>query len=199
MAQPPQQRTTTAPKPGKKTLAGVVGVFVAGLLFTAIPREESGRTVKADVQPSGQVTLTHVSGPQYLKAYLDIVGVATACDGLTGPEIDAARRSGKKFTEQQCTDMLEQALIVHAEGVKKCAPQLWDKGRDYPMFASISLAYNIGVKGFCGSTAAKRFVARQWVAGCNAIPMWNKAGGRVVKGLVDRRRREQLACLKGAN
>lgn len=199
MAKAPAPMTYPSSKPGKKTLVGIVGVTVAGLLFTAIPKEESGRTVTAKVQPTGQVTLTHVSGPQYLKAYLDIVGVATACDGLTGPEIDAARRKGTKFTEQQCTDMLEQALISKAEDVKACTPQLWDKGRDYPMFAAISLAYNVGSRNYCGSTVAKYNRVRQFVKACQSFYLWNKAGGRVVKGLVDRRSRETAACLKGAS
>lgn len=193
-------RGTAAPQgPRKKTLAGIVGVFVAGLLLTAIPREESGRTVKVDINPTtGAATITHVSGPQYLKAYLDIVGVATACDGLTGPEIRDARRKGTKFTEQQCTDMLEVALIKTAEDEKACAPQLWTPGREYPLFASISLGYNIGTRRFCTSTAAREFRAAHWRAGCEAILMWNRAGGRVVKGLADRRRRERDACIQGA-
>lgn len=187
-------------RPGRKTLAGVVGLITAGLLFNSIPREESGRKVEANVEATtGKVTITHISGPQYLRAYLDIVRVATACDGLTGPEIDAARRSGKVFTEQQCTVMLEDALVVHAEAVLACTPSLrLDRpGRDFQRFAAVSLAYNVGagIKGWCGSTARRLFEAGQWAAGCDAFKSWRKAGGEVVRGLVLRRAREWEGCV----
>lgn len=184
--------------PVKRTLASVVGLITAALLFNSTPREESGRKVEAKVEATtGQVTIQHISGPQYLRAYLDIVGVATACDGLTGPEIDAARRKGTVFTPQQCTTMLEDALVVHADAVLACTPSLrLDRpGRDYQRFAAVSLAYNIGGKGWCGSTARRRFDAGQWAQGCDAFKLWNKAGGRVVRGLALRRAREWEGCV----
>jgi len=182
------------------TLVGVVGAIAATLLFTSTPHEESGRKVDVKVdEATGQATITHISGPQYLRTYLDIVGVATACDGLTGAEINAARRTGKVFTEQQCTVMLEDALVVHAQAVLACTPSLrLDRpGRDFQRFAAVSLAYNIGAgaKGWCGSTARRRFEAGQWVAGCDAFKLWNKAGGRVIGGLVRRRAREWEGCV----
>lgn len=178
--------------PGRRTLASVVGALCATLLLVAIPREESGREVAVAIAPSGDATVTHVRGVQYLKAYLDIVGVATACDGIT-----RGVKLGQRYTEVQCAEMLEDALVQHALEVQICTPQLWAAGRDYQRFAAVSLAYNIGTPRFCGSTVAKRFRAGGWIDGCNAIPMWNKAGGRVIGGLVRRRGRERQACLTG--
>lgn len=175
----------------RKTLAGIIGSIVgAALLFVAIPAEESGRTVDAKVATDGAVTLRHIAGPQYLKAYLDIVQVPTACDGIT-----KGVRIGMRFTEAQCAAKLEDALIVHAEGVIACVPGLY--GRPNQAAAAVSLAYNIGVAGFCRSTAARRFKAGQWRAGCDAFAMWNRAGGRVVPGLVNRRKRERAMCITG--
>lgn len=184
---------------GGKTLVGVVGLITAGLLFTSIPMEESGRKVDVAIAADGQATVRHVSGRQYLRAYLDIVGVATACDGLTGPDIDRARREGRGFTEAQCTRMLEEALIVHAEGVMACSPglALTIKGVDYVRFAAVSLAYNIGVRRYCGSTARRLFNLGRYRAGCDAILPWNRAGGRIVQGLKNRRQREHLFCVRG--
>jgi lysozyme len=181
----------------KKTLAGVVGAAVAAMLFTSIPAEESGRVVDAKIDQTGAAQIRHVSGPQYLRAYLDVVGVPTACDGITkGVTI------GQRYSEAECTALLEDELVSHAEGVKVCAPQLWDQGREHPRFAAVSLAYNIGVSAFCSSTAAARFRARRWRPGCDAIVMWNKGtkNGRkvVLPGLINRRARERAACLKGA-
>lgn len=183
-----------SPQPGKKTLAGVVGVLAATLILTFIPHEESGRTVNVSIdKTTGAATVTHISGPQYLKVYLDLVGVATACDGLT-----KGMKLGQKYTDQQCTEMLEAELIDTSEHIRACAPQLFVVGREYPLAASVSLAHNIGWPRFCSSTAARLFRAKSWRAGCNSFWMWRKAGGRIVKGLVDRRARETTLCLKGA-
>ena len=49
----------------------------------------------------------------------------------------------------------------------------------------------------CRSTAARRFNAGDWRGGCEAFLMWNKAGGRPVRGLTLRRQRERALCMKG--
>ena len=103
-----------------KTLAGILGsATAAAMLLTSIPAEESGRKVAVTIAPSGAATVRHIAGRQYLNAYLDVVGVATACDGIT-KNIKIRMR----FTEAQCTVMLENALIEHAEGVIACVPGL---------------------------------------------------------------------------
>lgn len=53
--------------------------------------------------------------------------------------------------------------------------------------AQISGAYNFGVSGMVNSTAAKLAVQGKYRAACEAQTAWNKAGGRVVNGLVERR------------
>lgn len=187
MAAKPGYRAPT----GRKTLFGIVGAAAAALLLTSVPMEESGRRVEATVSTTtGAATVRHVSGPQYLRAYLDAVRVPTACDGIT-----KGVRMGQTYTEAQCGQLLEQELIVHAEGVIACVPAL--VGRGQQIAAAVSLAYNVGVRAFCGSTAARMFRAGRWADGCRAFAMWNKAGGKVLAGLVARRRREQAMCLTG--
>lgn len=53
--------------------------------------------------------------------------------------------------------------------------------------AQISGAYNFGVSGMVNSTAAKLAIQGKFRAACEAQTAWNKAGGRVVNGLVKRR------------
>lgn len=187
----PQSPKTTIPRKG--TLAAVVGVAAASLLLKVIPEDESGRKVDVHVAQDGTATVTHISGRQYLTAYLDIVGVATACDGLTrygGKRIV----KGQKFTEAQCASALEQELVQHAEIVMACSS--FDKDRQpYQIFAAVSMQYNTG--GWCGSTANKRMKAGNIAGGCDALLMWNKAGGRIVTGLVNRRNREREYCITG--
>ena len=102
---------------------------------------------------------------------------------------------GKRQTEAQCTDRLYEQIADHAKPVIACVPQL--RGRDAQLAASVSLAYNIGTAGFCRSTAAKRFRAGNWRGGCDAFLMWNRAGGKVVKGLTNRRIKEREMCVRG--
>lgn len=191
--------------PGKKTLAAVVGVSVAVALGIAIPEDESGRHVTASIDPvSQELRVRHIGGRQYLSVYLDIVGVPTACDGLTRDANGNRLRPGQRFTEVQCADMLERALVQHAEGVMRCSPGLAlstfpmvERQRQGPRFAAVSLAYNVGIAGYCGSTVARRFNEQRYAAGCDALLRWNKAGGREVRGLTLRRERERAICLKG--
>lgn len=178
------------------TLAAVVGLLSASMLLVETPKEESGRTVQVEVAEDGAATVKHVTGPQYLKPYLDIAGIPTACDGIT-----AGVKMGQRYTEAQCATMLERELVVHAQGVMRCTPRLAEPGRDYQRVAAVLLAYNIGVGGYCGSTVAKRFNAGAWTSACDAFAMWNKArvSGvlRPVAGLTARRGRERAICRKG--
>lgn len=124
-------------------------------------------------------------------AYRDIVGVPTVCFGET-----RGVKMGDRYTVEECQVMLGQGLAEFETGVRRCltAP---DAIPDKPYVAFLSLSYNIGTGAFCGSTVARRANAGDIVGACNAIPMWNKAGGRVVQGLVNRRAEEQRICLEG--
>lgn len=183
-----------SPKPPGtgKALAVLLGIPIAAVasLFVIVPAEESGRKVEATAQPDGSIATRHVAGKQYLRAYLDIVRVPTACDGIT-----TGIRMGMTFTPAQCDAMLERELIAHAAPIVQCVPGLY--GRAHQIIPAVSLTYNIGTAGFCKSSIAKLWNAGQWRAGCERFALFNKAGGRVVRGLVLRRARERAECLKG--
>ena len=183
-----------APKitPRQGTLAAIVGIGAATALLTLTPEEESGRRVKVEVAQDGSATVQHVSGKQYLRAYRDIAGVATACDGIT-----RGVRMGQTYTEAQCTALLEKELVIHAQGVMKCTPRI----QGNQAVAAVLFAYNVGVGAYCGSTVAKRFNAGNMRGGCDALLAWDKArvSGvlRPVLGLTKRRQRERALCLSG--
>jgi lysozyme len=87
--------------------------------------------------------------------------------------------------------LLDEVDSVYAQGVRRCisAPMY-----QYEFSASVSLAYNIGVQAFCGSTVAKRFNAEDYAGACAAFDMWNKQGGKILPGLVKRRAEERAIC-----
>lgn len=61
-----------------------------------------------------------------------------------------------------------------------------------PMFdALISLAYNIGLKGLSNSSVIRLLKSGNITAAADAFLRWNKSNGRVLTGLVNRRKQER--------
>jgi lysozyme len=58
----------------------------------------------------------------------------------------------------------------------------------------LSLAYNIGPTAFCNSTLVKKLNNQDYEGACKEILRWNRASGRVVQGLVNRREAEYKQC-----
>lgn len=125
-------------------------------------------------------------------AYRDIVGVPTVCFGET-----RGVQMGDRYTVEECQVMLGNGLVQFETGMRRCLTKP-DAIPAKPYVAFLSLSYNIGTGAFCGSTVARKANAGDIKGACNAIPAWNRAGGRVVQGLVNRRAEEQRICLEGA-
>lgn len=141
----------------------------------------------------GMLTMAVTGGWEGLRlvAYKDIVGVWTACHGET-----KGIKPGMKFTKAQCDVMFIASLTEHEAGMRRClkAP---DAIPDKSYVAFVSVTYNIGVGGFCGSSMARRVNAGDLRGACEALMMWNKAGGKTVRGLTNRRAAERELCLAG--
>ena len=122
-------------------------------------------------------------------AYPDIIGVPTICYGET-----KGVHLGDKATRAQCDEKLSSRLVEFNEGVSSCINvDLPDSRR----VAFVSLAYNIGTAAFCKSTVVRKINAGDVAGSCDAILMWNKAGGSVRNGLTQRRKKERELCLQG--
>lgn len=119
--------------------------------------------------------------------YKDIVGVWTVCYGETQAPM-------RKYTKAECDAMLTKAVERYAKPVRACVPA------ETPLevqAAFVSLAYNIGAPAFCNSTAAKRARAGNYAGACEALTWFNRAGGKYVQGLANRRAEERKLCLSG--
>jgi lysozyme len=126
----------------------------------------------------------------YSRTYLDIVKVATVCYGETDKTAVAEGRR-RAFGKDECLAMLEKSLVKYDDGMMTCLH------RPVPVEVRavfLSTAYNIGIAGFCGSSMARRWNAGDAYGACDALLMWNRAGGRVVKGLDNRRKDERRLC-----
>lgn len=110
--------------------------------------------------------------------------------GSTGPDI----RRGTVWTQQQAQARLEQDVHAFAKGV---ADRIGDADTDQHEFdAMVSLAYNIGLGNFGGSTLLKKHKAGDKTGAANEFGKWRMAAGRVMKGLV-RRREAEAALYRG--
>lgn len=124
--------------------------------------------------------------------YADIGGIPTACFGETH-----GIKWGDTFTREQCEQMLLGRLERdYGPGVDKCITHPLPPQRKA---AYTSLAYNIGVAGFCGSSIARKENAGDPAGACDAIMLYNKVRVHGVlvysPGLNNRRTEERKLCL----
>ncbi|MDX8393693.1 MAG: lysozyme [Mariprofundales bacterium] len=102
---------------------------------------------------------------------------------LNGVEVPYSER----FNEQQVMDLLEKDLVRFNKAVnKKVTVDLNQNQFD----ALISFAFNVGNGNFKSSTLLKLLNKGQYEEVPAQFRRWNKAGGRVVEGLKNRREKE---------
>lgn len=123
-----------------------------------------------------------------LKAYTDSVGVWTIGWGHTGPDVSP----GLEISRDQAEDLLRGDLAKAERGVEEA---VGDRATDNQFAACVSLAFNIGVGAFKGSTLAKMVRQGQAAQAADQFLRWNKAGGQVLKGLTRRREAERKLFL----
>lgn len=130
-----------------------------------------------------------------LKAYQDPVGIWTIGYGHTSAAGKPTVTAGLTITQQQADDILVRDLVKYEAAVGKALTRTPSEAQTDAM---ISLCYNIGPAAFAGSTLVRRFNAGDIKGAADAFLMWNKAGGKVLKGLEARRADERKHFLSGA-
>ncbi|SMP37302.1 lysozyme [Shimia sagamensis] len=182
----------------KRRATVAVVVFLTALLSSQAMAQTSERATMRVLVP----LVIHWEGehrcvddPALHCAYVDIVGVPTLCYGET-----KGVRLGQRATDAECRAMLEQRLTgdfragLHRYFTYDTRAERLTPERDA---AFVSLAYNVGIRGAGRSTATRRLNAGDIAGGCKALTWWNRAGGRIVRGLVNRRAHEYRLCMKG--
>jgi lysozyme len=120
-------------------------------------------------------------------AYLDIVGVPTIGYGTTEGVKIGDRTDPIKALERALSDMQK------FEGAIKQCVKVPLHQHEYDAY--LSLSYNIGSGAFCSSTLVKLLNQMRYSEACDQILRWNRAGGKVVRGLTIRREKEHKQCL----
>lgn len=104
-------------------------------------------------------------------------------------------KKGMKITQQEADDILVRDLVKYESAVMKALTVLPTQNQ---FDAMVSLCYNIGPGAFAGSSVVKKFNASNISGAADAFRLWNKAGGRVMQGLVNRREDERKHFLRTA-
>ncbi len=154
---------------------------------------KTNKKVVAGSAAAMAVAVAFIGGWEGLKlvAYRDIVGVWTVCYGET-----RGVSAGDRYTKAECDEML-------AEGIADFEAQL-DKLITYKgeipvetKIAFVSWAYNVGIGNASKSTLIRKVNAGDLKGACDELLKWNKAGGKTIKGLTNRRIDEHELCLSG--
>ena len=125
-----------------------------------------------------------------LKPYICPAGYPTQGYGtVIKPDGSRVKMEDPPITKEVAESWLMTELRkTYIPGVLKASPHL----AAYPntLGALSSFAYNLGVPRYRASTLRKRINDRDWVSAKTEIMKWVRAGGKVLPGLVRRRKAE---------
>ncbi len=132
------------------------------------------------------VTVATFEGHE-LTGYVDPVGIATTCYGHTETAV-----VGKKYTENECLNLLANDLSEHNEQLMSVINVNLSEGEH---IAYLSFHYNVGSGNFQSSTLLKKLNSNDRVGACNELLQWVYAKGKKLPGLIARREKERTICL----
>ena len=140
----------------------------------------------------------HFEGREHI-AYRDVGGTWTICDGHT-----RGVHEGMTATDAQCDAWRAQDMAIAQATIRACYPPAPSPQVEA---ALDDMAFNFGPgkqgvrDGVCvlksgrKPTILKRAIAGDWRGVCDGLLAWNKAAGKVLPGLVKRRRAEYGLCV----
>ena len=119
-----------------------------------------------------------------LNAYDDGVGVWTIGFGTTIYPNGIKVKQGDTCTEAQAKAYMAHDLKKFESAVNSAVTMSINQNQ---FDALVSLAYNIGTNAFKNSTLVKKLNAGDIRGAAAQFDVWNKGGGKVMQGLVNRR------------
>jgi lysozyme len=121
-----------------------------------------------------------------LKVYKDSAGLKTVGVGhlITGKEKPPIYNV---ITPQYCSFLLRQDSQIAVDAVNTLVKTLLSQAE---FDALVSLVFNIGVGAFTKSTLLKLLNSGQRKTAASQFLVWNRAGGQINQGLINRRNKE---------
>ena len=147
---------------------------------------------------------TNLAGIELIKAweglrttaYQDSVGVWTIGYGHTSMAGEPKVTPGMRITPDQATAILANDLGKYESAVSSALKRT-PTGNQFA--AMVSLCFNVGPGNFLKSSVLTRFNAGDMQGAADAFLMWDKAGGKVLQGLVNRREAERKLFLAASS
>lgn len=128
-----------------------------------------------------------------LSSYQCSAGVWTIGYGLTSAAGIIPVKPGMKITQAQADEYLVASLVKYEAAVQNALRRSPNQNQ---FDACVSLCFNIGPGAFAGSSIVRRFNEGDAQGAADAFRLWNKAGGKVLQGLVNRREEERALFLR---
>ena len=122
-------------------------------------------------------------------AYVDAVGVVTIAWGITTDESNKPIKLGAIWSEDRARKRKEVILDDFISGLLKASPTLINASVKR-FSAVLSWVYNLGIGNYLKSTFKKKIDTGLWAEAAIECKKWDKAGGKVLKGLTRRRETE---------
>jgi lysozyme len=104
-------------------------------------------------------------------------------------------KPGEIWSREKAIDVKKKVLDKFLHNLLQMSPGLKDEN-PYKLAAVLSWVYNIGLGNYRISTYKKKIDAKDWEEAGRQGLLWNKAQGKVLRGLTFRRQAEQLCLLK---
>lgn len=156
----------------------IIGIVIANY-------SDEIRTSKAGLEIIGNAE-SCVREPYYCPANVLTVGI-----GSTG-NIQQKVYADEEIAQRWVDDIKKAEMCVNRYANGFHIPQ-------HVFDAVTSITFNVGCTKMRTSTMYKHLNNGDYKAACNEFPRWNKAGGKVLNGLVIRREKERALCLSYAS
>lgn len=149
-------------------------------------KQKVAAVASASVVSIAITMIGYFEGVRY-EPYRDIAGVLTVCYGHTGNDIIQNRL----YTQQECDALLQKDFIKIQRQVDALVKVSLDNHTKASLY---SFAFNVGITAFARSILLKKLNKGDQHGACEEMRRWVYAGGKVWKGLINRREMESALC-----
>ena len=130
----------------------------------------------------------------YHVAYVDAVGVHSACYGQTGKDLYGRTiKKGTTYTEEECLKMLSTTIKKFEKEISQVVKVPYSS--PFQQAGVLSFTYNVGVTNLKSSSLLRKLNAKDYGGACGELLKWIYAKGIKLKGLETRRYTERQWCL----
>ena len=123
------------------------------------------------------------------KVYSDPVGLPTVCVG----HMDKNLKRGQSFSDEDCLNLFAKDWVKHQKQLDSLVKV--DYSSEWQRAALTDFTFNVGIGNVKSSTLIRLLNQGRHEEACIQLLRWNKAGGRVLRGLVVRRENTIPYCL----